>query len=195
VRKGGIKYLVSCGVNVAKGVNMSDELVDAAEHGNLQRVKQLLNGGADIHYDEDNAIYYAAINDRLDVVKYLVTQGADIHVGNEITLRSCARDGQSEMVEYLISQGADVSAHDNSSLISAARKGHLEIIQLLMNAGADTHAREDWIFKNCSDEVIYHIKLLENNNSVSDDRWNATCPSCESKAYRGFNSFECSKGC
>ena len=54
-------------------------------------------GDADIHANNDQALYWASYNGHLAVVKYLIEHGADIHVHNDYALHN----GHKDVVEYL----------------------------------------------------------------------------------------------
>jgi len=51
-------------------------LVIASAKGNLNDVKNLIDGGADIHYDNDCALRCATVCNRLEVVNFLIENGA-----------------------------------------------------------------------------------------------------------------------
>ena len=78
-----------------------EELIKASKNGNLQKIKDLVNQGADIHIRNEEALRWAANNGYLDIVKYLVSQGADIHAKNDEALRYAISNGYQDVVEYL----------------------------------------------------------------------------------------------
>jgi ankyrin repeat protein len=159
------KYILS---KINNRYDLGRALCQAATYGDLKEVKRLVRSeGADVHYECDDPVYYAAGHDNLDIVKYLVEQGADIHVADEVTLRRSAERGHLEVVEYLISQGADVSACNNNALMDAVDNKNLDMIRLLIENGADVHARENWIFENYSDEIVRYVKMLEKSKGSS----------------------------
>ena len=58
---------------------MEEQLFDACRDGNLNRVRELIEQGVDIHTWEDGTLRWASFHGRMDVVRYLVEQGVDIH--------------------------------------------------------------------------------------------------------------------
>jgi hypothetical protein len=122
--KNGMKKNTSQ-TNNTEGSNM--DLPTAADRGNLERVRLLLEQGAD--KDKGNSdgrppLYQASRFGHLDVEQYL--------------------NGHLEVAGYLLEQGADRDKADNNGctpLQYAADQGHLEIAVLLMSYGADLHAR------------------------------------------------------
>ncbi len=97
-----IQLLVSQGadVNIGNGV----PLRHAAEYGNLNIVKYLVEHGADIYVkkDTDDSLRWAAKRGNLEVVKYLVEQGANIHAQNDKLLKLVSRNEKMNIVQYLL---------------------------------------------------------------------------------------------
>ena len=58
---------------------LGNELISAAGHGEIDKVKKLVEDGVDIHYNSDLALQTAVSAIHFDVVKYLVEKGADIY--------------------------------------------------------------------------------------------------------------------
>ena len=133
--------------------NLKMEIHDAAENGNLGRVRLLVEQGVD--KDKGNSLgntplRQASSNGHLEVVQYLVEQGASLDKGNEYDhtpLSGAAYFGHLEVARYLLEQGADRDKASNDGwtpLHWAAREVHLEIAMLLMSYGADLNARTKW---------------------------------------------------
>ena len=95
-------------------------IVKAAEEGDLMRVRQSLDAGADPNAHDawrNTALIYAA------------------------------RDGRLEMVKLLISRGADVNWIDGEKvtpLILASFKNHKAIVRMLLAQDADRTVRDKW---------------------------------------------------
>ena len=56
---------------------LDEQLVYALQYGDLERVKYLIENGADIHAEDDDALQLSACFGHLDVVKYLIENGAN----------------------------------------------------------------------------------------------------------------------
>jgi ankyrin repeat protein len=57
---------------------LNDLLIESAKNGYLEKVKLLIEQGADIHAGNDYALRLSADNGHLKVVKYLMTQGSEL---------------------------------------------------------------------------------------------------------------------
>jgi len=93
------------------------ELRQAAKAGDIAKIKELLEDGADIDGQSRkgySAIHHAAMKGHLKVVELLIKEEADID---------------------------NVSAKGSTPLISAAYAAHPRVVQVLLAAGADTSLR------------------------------------------------------
>jgi ankyrin repeat protein len=108
---------------------LNEELIKTIQNGDLDKIKNLVEQGADIHVKDDYALRLSAANGHLYIVKYLVEQGADIHADNDCALRYSANNGRLEVVKYLVEQGADIHADNDCALKWSAKYGHLETVK------------------------------------------------------------------
>lgn len=97
------------------------DLLRAAEHGDLDRVREALDSGANIDAR---------------------------HTNNDTPLIIAVREGHAEIVEYLLSRTtpSDITLHNNeeqTALHVAARENATEIALLLLRAGALTNGRDE----------------------------------------------------
>ena len=103
-----------------------------------------------------NIIHYAAMTGNLDRVIELVEHGADLFsVDNncKTVLHYAAESGNVKLVQWLTSHGLDVKAIDRfkkSVLFYAAQSGNQMLVQWLVEQGADIYAKGQW------DETIMH---------------------------------------
>lgn len=67
--------------------NKRNYLLTGVRFGLLPELKYLVENGADIHVENDEALRYAAKNGHLAIVKYLIEHGADVHSNNDQALR------------------------------------------------------------------------------------------------------------
>ena len=94
------------------------ELLEAVKRGDAERVRELLDRGADPNARDERGwtpLHYAAERGRADVARLLLDEGArvDAEDGEGLTpLHFAAEAGSPEAVKLLVERGADVSARD-----------------------------------------------------------------------------------
>ncbi len=125
---------------------LNEKLYKAVDKGNLKKVQELGEKGANIHYLDDYALRKASAKGYLEMVKYLVEKGADIHARNEDALIGASEYGHLEIVKYLTEQGADIHADNDAALKSANQYGHTEVVQYLESVMA-TQINQSNIYK------------------------------------------------
>lgn len=98
-------------------VKQQRDILEAAENGDLELIKDLLSQDPNlinaIDKDKYTALHRACYNNHLEVVKYLVKSGASISAKTELQwepLHSCCQWNHVECAAFLIQCGADVNA-------------------------------------------------------------------------------------
>jgi ankyrin repeat protein len=125
----------------------------AAEDGNIEAVKQYLDGGVDVNAKDKlgwTPMFYAAFSGRKEIAELLIAKGADVNAkskfGSQIPLYFAAQSGYKEIAELLIENGADVNAKNDrgwTPLYAATYGGYNQVIELLIAKGADVNAKSD----------------------------------------------------
>src|SRR5262249_3035298 len=117
-------------------------LTYAAGQGNTKILKVLLMGGADIHYNNEQALFDSVMGGHRESAKYLLKSGADVNVmrpGGYRLLMRCVQGGDYGMTKLLIDAGADVNAksdYGDTAIQYARSKRYSEIADLLKMSGA-----------------------------------------------------------
>ena len=121
----------------------------------------------------------AAENGNLEVVRLLIEKGADVRAEDNykrtpLHLASEARFCQLEVVRLLIEKGADVSAEDKYKRTPAhlaVENGHSEVIRLLIEKGADVSAEDSY------NGLVGSLEGPLGGRSLSDwERGKCPCP-------------------
>lgn len=132
------------------------KLYNSAERGQLRRVENLLEQGADPNYKgggalfEETALHIAVRNGQKDVVEKLIAAGAEVNkqvVGKrsefsfecEAALHLAAREGHEIVVDLLLLADADVNLETDigwTPLHYAVVEGQRGIVDTLLRAGA-----------------------------------------------------------
>ncbi|MBN2181523.1 MAG: SUMF1/EgtB/PvdO family nonheme iron enzyme [Sedimentisphaerales bacterium] len=140
---------------------LNQEFFNAAKKGDLEKVKQLLEKGADLNANDTDYIIEGATvlimasrEGHLEIVKFLIEKGADVNAvaaNGELEwtalMISLFRE-HLEIVKFLIDNGADVNSEISfdgkkdgvTALMSASSIGNLDIVKSLVVKGADINA-------------------------------------------------------
>jgi len=125
-----------------RGQNILTALFLSAARGPLEMVKLLQEKGVDINAGHGRALINAVDGGNVQVVKLLLNGGADVNTKDDsktTVLMNAVGKGRLEITNLLLDKGADVNASDNShttSLIYAVG-GHFELLNMLRYKGAD----------------------------------------------------------
>lgn len=130
----------------------SEQLLAAVRKRDLERVKELLARGADIHVTTawmDAALHEAVLGGHTEIVIVLLEAGARPDARDsygETCLMSVAFTGDIDIARALIEYGARVNARAKTgmtALMIASWKGHKSIVELLIAEGAAVNARRN----------------------------------------------------
>ena len=146
----------------------------AAEEGNIDTLRSLLERGADINArDATNQIplHRAAAKGHVDVVLLLIERGAEVDSCDNwgwTPLHRSSREGHLEVSRTLLDYGANVNARQQNHwtpIYLSASNGYLEIVKLLLERGADLHAIND------TGQTPYQASLQTGNREIADLLW------------------------
>jgi len=126
------------------------DLIAASSVGDLDRVKQLVEGGVSVShsdYDFRTPLHLAAAGGHLEVVKFLVDNGADVTAvdrwGSSV-LNDAVSNGKDEVIKYLRSVGSHAKSDKGltRAMCTAAAEGNVELIRKLIEAGVDPNVTD-----------------------------------------------------
>lgn len=113
----------------------------AARGGDIETVDFLLSRGADVHYDDDYALKWAALYGHKDLVRHLVDDlGVDPQADGNAALWNASFYKHFDVVRLLIDRGVDVNAKDGIALTYACAHADREMVEFLLNHGAKVNA-------------------------------------------------------
>jgi ankyrin repeat protein len=133
------------------GKEAKDSLHAAAEEGNIDTVKSLLEQGMDINARNasgETPLNRAAAKGNVDVVRLLIERGAEVDSRDKwgwTPLHYSSRYGHLEVSRVLLYYGASVNARQRyywTPMHMSAANGHLEIVKVLLERGADIRAMD-----------------------------------------------------
>lgn len=122
----------------------------AARTGDLNRVQELLDHGADINVKTKNGmsvLRYAVRSGSLELVQWLFELGLDVDEKDRFgytVIYPAAESGSLELVQWLAELGLDVNANvwGYSVLNPASQSGSLELVQWLVEQGLDVNVKD-----------------------------------------------------
>ena len=74
-----------------------------------------------------------------EAIRLAIQAGADVHFNDDQALRWTSFYGHLPVVEVLVKAGADVHANHDEALRHASSNGHLPVVEVLVKAGANIH--------------------------------------------------------
>lgn len=128
-------------------------VADAAMEGDIEAVRALLKGGADVNAaqgDGMTALHWAAENGDVELTEILLYAGANVQAGTRIgdytPLHLASRAGNAAVVRVLLEASSDPNATTTTgqatALHFAAMAGNAETIAALLEHGAEVNAGE-----------------------------------------------------
>jgi hypothetical protein len=142
------------------------ELLRAAEKGDLERVKELLQcEGVDVRYHEERdwrgdpktSLVLACERGYVEVARLLLDCGGETREELEAALCEAAERGHAELVKMLLERGAD---RENRPVRWAAENGHVEVVKLLLQDKRVDPADRDNYAVDCA-AYHGHCNVLE----------------------------------
>ncbi len=130
----------------------ADLLVDEAQKGNLQKVKELIKAGADINAKNEYGVtplYAACARGHKETAAYLLDIGAQAGTSTDHSftpLMMASSKGWYDIVSRILEHGPDVNATSDNGLRAineATSKGEIEIVKLLIKSGAQINTQID----------------------------------------------------
>jgi hypothetical protein len=125
---------------------INEAILEAARNGDFEKIKELVNRGANINATTDTGInVFMALNSRnVQVYEYLYEKGANINATDlfgRTALMFSSQNGDIEEVKFLIKKRVNVNQKDRdnrTAIFYAAISGEMKIVKLLVENGAVT---------------------------------------------------------
>jgi ankyrin repeat protein len=119
-------------------------LAEYIEAGNIRKVKEAINLGADIHWASDYAFRRACRRRNLEIMQLLYDLGANVNASNGSALRHACSIGNIELVRMLVKFGADGYPGNIYPLGTALCHGNGDLPRILLAARPANEAKLDF---------------------------------------------------
>lgn len=141
------------------GVRMIDycgALKQAIKRADLAVCRDLLDSGGITRLDAEEALTWAAENDRTQIIDFLIARGVNVDAGDGRALRWAVDAGHEASIGTLLRHGATVrNAAGDIALLWALRAHRFDIADLLLAAGADIDMQRGRLLKDACDALDY----------------------------------------
>jgi ankyrin repeat protein len=145
--------IAGCLVLAGRAAERESVLAEAAERGDVTRVRALLSAGSasDVNrpgVDGTTALHWAVRSDQPEMARLLLHAGADARLTDRYgiaPLYLAAVNGSAEMMRLLLDAGADansVAPNGEPALMTAARTGDPAALRVLLDRGARVDDRD-----------------------------------------------------
>ncbi|MDR4518708.1 MAG: ankyrin repeat domain-containing protein [Nitrosomonas sp.] len=129
--------------------SIDEELIQAAEKGNVPLVKRILEAHSEISEDTINKAFFESIRKgSKPIAQFLISRSADVNYRGDngyTALIQAARDGRSHLVKLLLPLGANVndaaSETGETALILAAKRNRRDVVNQLLASNADLNVQ------------------------------------------------------
>jgi hypothetical protein len=180
-------------VSTVKLESVNAQLVDAVRRNNAEKVKALLNDGADANTESagSTVLMLAATRGYAPVVQVLLDKKADLNRKGDsgaTPLIGASEHGHVEIVKLLLAKGASVRETSDSgmekgatALIEAAQAGHSAVVKTLLDAKSDPNAHQADGKTALHAAALFGHKdvielLLENGAEIDSRDWLGATP-------------------
>jgi len=168
-----------CIAHGSMGIEWSTPLHDAVEKGDLKKVKQLLEDGADpnkgimasgLHGRGTTAVDVALRHGEMEILEVLLENGGEIHPWD---LDDAVRGGHIEMVRFVIEQkgvhAASHSDHGEYALVTAVEYGYWEIADYLIEKGGAANGSFKPLSYKVEEKGVRVVRLMEKIGALEDE--------------------------
>ncbi len=111
--------LILISINLYSLTQNEENFLEAAEYGNINKIKELLTLGIDVNIQNEDgytALIWASYKGYIKIVRALIKAGANVNIQDEngkTALTYASNNGDIEIIRELIAAGSDINIKDN----------------------------------------------------------------------------------
>ena len=149
---------------------MNEALISMATEGYIPVIEHLLNIGADIHADEDAALFAAVKGSRSETIKYLLQKGADINAQDGSIVLHAVMFADVDIVQFLVEHNADQHyGNDLPIWVAAEYAMHAKVLYLLGQGAVVVPRKNAEKFKNAKKNIpCYNLLYQYSGHSIAE---------------------------
>ncbi|WP_144527789.1 ankyrin repeat domain-containing protein [Peribacillus simplex] len=191
------------------GKGMNEQLIQAVERNETERIRRLIEQGADINTQDSEgrtATMIATYNNDVETAKILIEAGADVNIQDDMKnspFLYAGAEGYVNILKLAIEAGADPSItnrYGGTALIPASEHGYVEVIkELLTKTDIDVNHVNDlgWtalleaiILNNGDGKQQETVKLLIDHGADVNIPDNGSMTPIQHAREKGFKEIE-----
>jgi len=138
-----VLFWIKLGINVNTGEDYTSPIAQAAEYGNVETVRLLLQHGAKVGPNTPGAraLWLAIAESNFESAKLILRFGASVNDNDP--LGEAVRQESAEMALELLKRGANVNAGRGEALFEACESCDEDLVKMLLEHGADPTIRSE----------------------------------------------------
>ena len=160
------------------GEEMEKELFQAADRGEIDKIRSILKDGVNINVQDANgrtSIMIATYNNDVKTAKFLIDAGADVNIQDDMKNNPflyAGAEGYLEILKLTIDSGADPSItnrYGGTALIPASEHGYVDVIEeLLTRTNIDVNHINNLGWTALLEAIILNNCILDDPKDCAD---------------------------
>lgn len=145
--------------------DLHEELMDAIAMNNVTEAKDVIDQGADVTYNNNEALFIAIESTGIPMVQLLIDEGANVNAyvvenrRGKTPLTTAVLEDQLSIAQILINEGADINFRNGFALAFATAKLNPRHVEFLL----DNHAK---ITKSVLETALKTVAITEGETCV-----------------------------
>lgn len=148
---------------------LNEDMLQAVKNNDEVTLEKMLQAGADIHYEQDEAILNASMLKYLPTMEILIKYHANCRARNNAIVSLACIGGPLKMVQLLFNNGTDLKSDNYDTILKAAHHGNIDILQYIFDENPDDlKMLQDYsITCACRNNQIKVVEYIEKHTLVN----------------------------
>ena len=134
-----IEFIIDKGVDINTEINT--KLIETIVTTNTDIIDLFVKYGFDIRFQNDLALRSVIKCGQIGIVKYLIDKGANIHANDDEAIKYILeyRHHDTETIKYLIENGVNICNINDEIFFRIIKNGYIETVKCLVENGVNIH--------------------------------------------------------